>query len=66
MAECLIPSRFVHVTDWPTPTVTLPGWNERSLMETAAFAAAATSATPSTIAIVATAAASRWGATSIR
>ena len=41
-AECGMPSWFVHVTDSPTFTGTLAGWNVTSRMVTNAFAACAT------------------------
>lgn len=39
VAECAIPSRFVHVTESPTLMITVAGWNEASLIWTEALAA---------------------------
>ena len=43
---CKTPSRFVHVTVSPTFTVTLPGWNEKFVIETDALAALASPVAP--------------------
>jgi 16S rRNA (guanine527-N7)-methyltransferase len=49
VAEWLIPSAFVHVTESPAFTVTDDGWNAKFLMVTAALAASAGSGTAAAV-----------------